>query len=391
MESGTRQGYGTAIEQQADFTAEDLLRVAKRHNNRKRKYILVNPLQGKHVPVSPSLALSMMQALGDKVAARHGDARLVIGFAETATAIGAVVANAISEECVYLQTTREELPDLGAHIDFLEEHSHAPEQSLVTEHLEEWLARTDTVVFVDDEISTGKTICNIIARLKEEFPALEGKRLVAASILNRLSPENEQRLEAAGVKSEWLVRLPQTDYTMLVEKFQAEEAAVAPRGKDCAYERHLVKMGHDPRRGTAAGEYFRQWEQSADEILAQLPLDLKADTLVLGTEECMLPGLILGRALEQRGAKVFFHATTRSPISICRAEGYPIRNGWEIGSLYDRSGTRRNFIYNLRSYEQVIILSDTPLPEEERMQGLLGALKENGCGRIFYLGRREDV
>ena len=272
MESGTRQGYGTAIEQQADFTAEDLLRVAKRHNNRKRKYILVNPLQGKHVPVSPSLALSMMQALGDKVAARHGDARLVIGFAETATAIGAVVANAISEECVYLQTTREELPDLGAHIDFLEEHSHAPEQSLVTEHLEEWLARTDTVVFVDDEISTGKTICNIIARLKEEFPALEGKRLVAASILNRLSPENEQRLEAAGVKSEWLVRLPQTDYTMLVEKFQAEEAAVAPRGKDCAYERHLVKMGHDPRRGTAAGEYFRQWEQSADEILAQLTL-----------------------------------------------------------------------------------------------------------------------
>ena len=365
--------------------------MAKRHNNRKRKYILVNPLQGKHVPVSPSLALSMMQALGDKVAARHGDARLVIGFAETATAIGAVVANAISEECVYLQTTREELPDLGAHINFLEEHSHAPEQSLVTEHLEEWLARTDTVVFVDDEISTGKTICNIIARLKEEFPALEGKRLVAASILNRLSPENEQRLEAAGVKSEWLVRLPQTDYTMLVEKFQAEEAAVAPRGKDCAYERHLVKMGHDPRRGTAAGEYFRQWEQSADEILAQLPLDLKADTLVLGTEECMLPGLILGRALEQRGAKVFFHATTRSPISICRAEGYPIRNGWEIGSLYDRSGTRRNFIYNLRSYEQVIILSDTPLPEEERMQGLLGALKENGCGRIFYLGRREDV
>ncbi|MBQ1336460.1 MAG: phosphoribosyltransferase domain-containing protein, partial [Selenomonadaceae bacterium] len=121
MESGTRQGCGAAIGQ-AGFTAEDLLRVAKRHNNRKRKYILVNPLQGKHVPVSPTLSLSMMRALGDKVAARYGDARLVIGFAETATAIGAVVANSVSEECVYLQTTREELPHRGAHIDFLEEH-----------------------------------------------------------------------------------------------------------------------------------------------------------------------------------------------------------------------------------------------------------------------------
>lgn len=371
------------------FTAEDLLRVAKRHNNKKRKYILVNPCQGKHIPVSPTVALSMMQTLGEKIAAKYGETRLVIGFAETATAIGAVVANAVSEKCIYIQTTRE--PLLGEHLEFLEEHSHAPEQIIATGKLGGWLERTDTVVFVDDEISTGKTLCNIVAKLKAEFPALSEKKLVAASILNRLSFEDEVRLKAVGLVSEYLVKLPQEDYTALVDNFQAREAELAPSGKDCHYERHMIQARQDPRQGTVSGEYFRECEGHADEILGALSLDFTLDTLVLGTEECMLPGLVLGRALEKRGTKTYFHATTRSPISICKEVGYPIRNGWEIKSLYDSKGSRRNYIYNLRAYPQVIILSDTALPEENLIQGMLGALRENGCGKVFFIGRLGDV
>ena len=74
------------------YTAADTLRIAKRYNNPKRSYLLVNPLQAKHIPVSPAAALEMMGALGDQVAAKYPEARLVIGFAETATAIGAAVA-----------------------------------------------------------------------------------------------------------------------------------------------------------------------------------------------------------------------------------------------------------------------------------------------------------
>lgn len=68
------------------YTAADTLRIAKRYNNPKRSYLLVNPLQAKHIPVSPAAALEMMGALGDQVAAKYPEARLVIGFAETATA-----------------------------------------------------------------------------------------------------------------------------------------------------------------------------------------------------------------------------------------------------------------------------------------------------------------
>ena len=36
------------------FELEQLITIAKRENNTKRSYLYVNPLQGKHIPVSPS-------------------------------------------------------------------------------------------------------------------------------------------------------------------------------------------------------------------------------------------------------------------------------------------------------------------------------------------------
>ena len=76
-----------------DYSQNDLLRVAKRVRNAKRSYLLVNPLQGKHIPVSPARSLEMMNTLGGRLAEAYPGARLVIGFAETATAIGAAVAS----------------------------------------------------------------------------------------------------------------------------------------------------------------------------------------------------------------------------------------------------------------------------------------------------------
>ena len=38
------------------YVESDLVRIAKRENNTKRNYLVVNPLQGKHIPVQPSKA-----------------------------------------------------------------------------------------------------------------------------------------------------------------------------------------------------------------------------------------------------------------------------------------------------------------------------------------------
>ena len=40
-----------------NYQQKDLVRIAKRENNTKRNYLVVDPLQGKHVPVQPSNAL----------------------------------------------------------------------------------------------------------------------------------------------------------------------------------------------------------------------------------------------------------------------------------------------------------------------------------------------
>ena len=179
------------------YTAADTLRIAKRYNNPKRSYLLVNPLQAKHIPVSPAAALEMMGALGDQVAAKYPEARLVIGFAETATAIGAAVAARLGPDCLYVHTTREALD--GDWILFREEHSHAAEHRLCADQLADWIDRSPAIVFVDDEFSTGRTLINMVQQLRERYPRLGERRLAAASILSRVSPENQARLAEAGI------------------------------------------------------------------------------------------------------------------------------------------------------------------------------------------------
>ena len=75
------------------YNETELVRIARRENNTKRTYLVVDPLQGKHVPVSPTKALNLFSDLADEVRDEYADETLlVVGFAETATAIGAQVA-----------------------------------------------------------------------------------------------------------------------------------------------------------------------------------------------------------------------------------------------------------------------------------------------------------
>ena len=284
------------------YTQENTLRLARRYRNAKRAYLLVNPLQAKHLPVSPAAALEMMEALGHQLAERYPGASLVVGFAETATAIGAAAARCLGEGCVYLHTTREPFSPGEHWISFCEEHSHAVEQTLCADHLEAYLARTDTVIFLDDEISTGKTLRNMIAQLRERYPALGEKTLVAASILNRVSPEDEALLRQAGICCEYLVKLPQQDYTAAVADIAVEEARAATPAEGTFHHRALPgpETG-DPRRGVEMGTYAGQCGQAAQVAAEELALPAAGRVLVLGTEECMYPALVLGAELERRG------------------------------------------------------------------------------------------
>ena len=166
-----------------DYTEADVLLLAKRWQNSKRSYLLVNPLQAKHCPSDPGQALAMMRSLGRQVAEHYPQARLVIGFAETATAIGATLASCLGPDCWYIQTTRENVLGGQNWVDFQEEHSHAVEQKLCGDRLAEAIEHSPQLVFVDDEFSTGQTLLNMVNQLRLQYPAAENREIVAASII----------------------------------------------------------------------------------------------------------------------------------------------------------------------------------------------------------------
>lgn len=378
----------------SEYTSKETLRIAKRFHNTKRTYLLVNPLQAKHIPVQPSKALEMMSALGRRLASRYPETRLVIGFAETATAIGAAVAAAIGPDCVYLHTTREDVA-AGRHwIEFREEHSHAVEQKLCGDGLPQWLAGTNTVILVDDEISTGATLVNMVRALRKAYPALEGKQIVAASILNRVPEENEAAMAAEGVRSEYLVKLPQEDDAALVEKTVIHEAPAAEGRALCLCRRSLgCAPLKNPRLGLTAEAYGASCRETAEaflgEILGEIPQGSRVVTL--GTEECMYPALVLGALLEQRrpDCSVRCHATTRSPIGISDAGDYPIFSGRKLPSFYDRE--RPTYLYDMESCDVLIVVSDTPREGQEALGYLAEACAVPAEGRIFYLQGGQDV
>jgi len=369
------------------YTPENTLRLAKRYHNPKRSYLLVNPLQGKHMPVSPSAALAMMDALGDKIAAQYPHARLVIGFAETATAIGARVARALGPNCIYIHTTRENAMIGKLKLKFQEEHSHAVDQMLSADHLNQWIAHTPQVIFVDDELSTGKTLVNMIAQIQDQFPIMKKRTAVAASIINRLSPENEEMLAANGVESLCLVKLPQEDYAEAVAAFEVNAAVPAMENGRQALFMPVKTPLFNSRMGCdvmdqlqCLHQLHRKWVFELEPILMNI-----RSLLILGTEEYMLPALSLGAAIEWTypHLSVFCHATTRSPIGILDKENYPIRSGYKLCSLYEEG--RDTYIYNLRPYDLVIVLTDAETPTEKGASQLLSVLEDAGCHQVILL------
>ena len=200
------------------YKESDLVRIAKRENNKKRSYLVINQKQGKHIPVSPGEAFAMFHDLADLLREPYRDERLlVIGFAETATAIGASVA--VDLHAAYMQTTREEIPGAG-YLYFSESHSHAVEQRLVRDDLFAAMNGTDRIIFGEDEVTTGNTILSAI----ESIEMCLGYRVKfsVASLLNGMDAAAEKEYENRGISLHYLVKTDHKAYQSQAEKYRGD-------------------------------------------------------------------------------------------------------------------------------------------------------------------------
>ena len=317
-----------------------MIAVCKRLNNSKRSNLLVNTVQAKHVPCKPSEAFSMFTQMATEVQhLKNAERTLVVGFAETATAIGMHVARSLN--LPYIHTTREMLSH--SCISFKEAHSHAPQHNLFVGNLFKY----DHILFVEDEVTTGNTILAAIEALDRHGT----RSYTVLSYVNCMSVENKKCFEQAGVDVRFC--------TYVDPSYAEGEAHYCPTStrlytKGQAVMKHYVNVvGVDPRYGVSQTDYSAFLDRLKGSVP---PVGSSCKMLVLGTEECMYPTIWLGAYYEAAGHEVLTHSTSRSTIHVEKSAGYPLTSRYDLRSMYDEQVN--TYVYNLQKYDKVVIVTD---------------------------------
>lgn len=402
----------------------DLVGLAVRRNP-KRAHLLVSTVLGKHVPTDPRLVYGSGLLLGDLVRVAllggtvdHGgllaealkgrpgaagalrdlfhaprapvDAA-VLGYAETATALGHSVADSLGG-AYYLHSTRRAVAGFATYGGFEEEHSHATSHLMLPGDSGE-LDRDVPLVLVDDELSTGRTVLNTIEELHAARPR---RHYVVAALVDLRSAEDEARMDAlarrlntridAVALARGTVRLPRGVLEAgqkLVAGLHAGQDADERRARG-AFEVERVDINWpeglpDGGRHGFTPEDRLRLEEELPRMAARLPV-LGRRVLVLGFEELMYAPLRLAEALADAhpDVAVRYSTTTRSPVLAVDDPGYAIRSRLSFAVLDegdgDGEGAGERYAYNVdESFDSIVLVVDDVAVHDG---GLLARLRE---------------
>lgn len=308
--------------------------------NLKRGFLFVSKVLGKHIPTKPSIMQNNFKELANLVENKDDlGETLVIGFAETATALGQGVFEALNlKNATYIQTTRYNTSKKRL-IEFMEEHSHAPSHILYKPEIS--INSIKSIILVDDEISTGKSVLNIVAELKEVFPDV--KKYQVLSMLNWSSIKSDEIEFSALFTGNF--NFKKNGYT--VPKNLISETK-NPKNLDEIIPDNFGRFGVNKKL------YF-DFKSMLENIA------IPKTVLVLGTGEFMYPPFLLAQYLENLNIDVKFQATTRSPINI---DGM-IESKISFQDNYFENID--NFLYNIKSkeYEKILICYETKMVNKD--------------------------
>lgn len=378
---------------------DDIISVEHRSNNSKRDFLFVNRYQCKHIPCSTEKLYKMCEQLAEQVYKKTKDKSiLVIGFAETATAIANIIAEMMPNIVYYMQTTRENIdPEKYKFIvGFSEEHSHAPSQKLVSYKTVKQLVDTafDYVVFIDDEITTGKTILNCVSKFSYYFP---DKSYGVASICNWQSEDDIENFNKKGIDRFSLISGQIRDKNKHMELSEDEytDTCTIPTDKiidskalsKCNRITLDINTYMDERLSRcefgANNDITINKRNVATSLIARIVAEAFGVSmpykklLIVGTEEFMSIPCKVAETLRNWGYDLKVQATTRSPISIIDGSAefsLEICNKAGIVSAYDKD--RKTFLYNLKFYHKIVVITDGE-PSDEFYLSIL-----NGFGYV---------
>ncbi len=447
MSRGAIDGSGVTAELGVRLRSVDagvdptvLLGIALRRNPR-RAQLLVSRVLGKHVPTDPRLVRAAGLLLGglvaDALAGReprelpvgllHAAVRrepgaaaslhaaappapapppdvLVLGFAETATALGHCVGEGLGG-ADYLHSTRRPVRGAATAGGFTEEHSHATDHLLLP--ADPGLLRGERpLVLVDDELSTGRTALNTITALHRVAPR---ERYVVAALVDvrSLDPMLMDGVRALGARLDVVslaraaIELP-TDVAERADAIRAELEASGRLGTIDPPTRRAETANSRPtgrvelgRLGWPAGlpagarhGFSPLHHRTLDAALPGLVAALVRAAavrhgermLMLGTEELMALPLRMAQVLAEAEYDVVFSTTTRSPAVVVDEDGYALTSGITFPAHDDPAdGPGPRYAYNLgratdEPWDHVLVVVDPPADTPALHTGLLAAL-----------------
>lgn len=351
--------------------------LAKRENNPRRDFIIVNKFQSKHYPSDPQQTALHCASLGNEMAKRcpRGDC-LAIVFSETAIGIGALAASELGSRCFLLSTTREQLPEYFEKLSFEESHSHAPLHTLCSRN-EIDFGNFSHVFLIDDEFTTGNTAISLYKAISERCNCPFTAVAFAASEESRYRfVENGIGLIAEDFFNEQELVQNQQNYT--------DDFVITNKKTD--YDISLNSI-LDIRLGVNCKDYFDECKRLCNALLKELddPISKARSIEMIGTEELCLPPILLGLMLVEKGITVRVHGVTRSPMFPSAEGDYPIRERGILTSLYDSK--RKVYIYNRVPSDLTIVMTDAENPDKDAVSQLCGACGGERVALVRWRGK----
>ena len=385
-------------ENRYNINLDDLIVLGKRINNSKRNFLFISKVLGKHIEVKPNICKEIGVKLAslvygqdnDKIPYEDKEKICVLGFAETATGLGMAVASTIKDS-YYITTTREDITEIKSILKFEEEHSHATTHKCFPLDKSK-IINADKIILVDDEITTGKSMINIIKELKKvtnvreyivlsildwrakeyknEYTRLESEEKIKVEVLSLISGEistNDKKIYIDN-DEELLTEKTAVFRTNNLNRINIEtrlnpigESYLADTGRFGVTFKEMEEL-EEQCRETAIEIEKLLWKEENEKIdLCEVNNDLKEinkkKILVLGHGEniyipCRIASYLKG--------DVYFKSTTRSPIYCEDKEGYPIREK----HIFEHNEVKYYF-YNKskieKEYDKVILLTEDDL------------------------------
>ncbi|WML36888.1 phosphoribosyltransferase domain-containing protein [Clostridium sp. OS1-26] len=347
---------------------------------------------GKHLPVEPNQVDELGYLLSQAYKLKYKDYKkqnqMVIGFAETATALAHSFFSYLESANFFIHTTREKINNMKK-IEFKEEHSHAIEQNLYSENLNV-IDNIDTIILVDDEITTAKTCINIIEQFQK---ACNCNKYIIVSILNWISKKKKEEIDKKAkelnCEIEFIYLFNGNFKFELDEENQLEDKIESDFKNDGNIEINKINLDFEEYQGdknylkyTGRFGISRSDQKKLEKIISRERLKLKPKydkekILALGIEEFMYIPMMLSKGIK---GQVYYQSITRSPIIPNEKDGYPIRKKYKLESFYNEN---INYIYNLstNNYKECFLFMEIEKCEE-KVDDFINILKSIGIKRI---------